>query len=401
MDALEVFAMDANRNRLTGNLPYKSLNWSRRYYEPGEFTLEIPRSMYSTEWAYIYAPERPETGIIQKVEVRDGESGWEDTVVLSGFFEESILNKRCFLNEYEETGLASSDNVATVTRWLRKYLPTDVEVLDAGFSGESKTIEPAFSYLGDVCFEEMQTIGASVRVGYDFESNKRTAQIWRGLDRTQSQSENDWVVFSEAWGNLSEFTASKDDSAYKNTCYVLYEYEEPVWGSDGLPVVDTVYAYGENGIATGIEGYKIRYTTKSGHVKARLNDGMDEEIETWLDSRSEKPSFDSAWSRDLTDEYPTFPDGMKESYDAYPEALRQQGISNLVNNFPVVKSFDSGSLDSSRYMVDYDLGDKVDGAIESIGLTMEALIVEADEVYDNSGASVALSVGDVIVRRNK
>lgn len=926
MDKLEVFALDANRNRLTASIPYKSLNWHRCYYEPGDFMIEVPRSVYSPEWKYIYTNQRPETGEIQKVEVRDGENGWEDVVVLSGFFEEGVLNRRCFLNQYEG-GLESADNVQTVQNWLRSYLPDDVDVLETEIDGVSKTLDPSFQLLGDTAFAELQTVGASVRIGYDFEANKRTAQIWQGLDRTQSQGgtpepvepiwvttgkvqsatldampntpvgrtiiygasqpgqgrlpegyteleyiestgtqcidtgfapnnntravadlelmsditetfavfggrtsasknsfcmwvvagefrtdfgsnnlltssvankgryyidknkasvtingieennnpstfqsdnamaiftvketspnsgvengfdermisarlysftifddgekirdlvpcetvngevgmydlvgskfygnsgtgafiagpeiiipdepmtevglsiggekwsidlggntlgeghvltidsdgtakieasrlpegyteleyiesaekswldtgfyptnntsfeldahildqdsgehhimtvntpdyfalklssnltnyqarwgnqelkeiahsgqlysrhlfkgdkgtysidggakttyspntftqtlslalfanristgaqqftnarayslkiwENDvlerdfvpcrnasgtvgmydlvgskfygnsgtgsflagpeketvieiptqtmpnvparntqvitdssfphyfdleyqqyqesvvtgnpWVVFADTWGNLSGYSASVDSSNYRNTCYVLYEYEEPIWQSNGEPRLDPVYAYedvtDESGIVIDavpvVQGYTIKYETKRGYVKARLNDGLSEDIETFIDARNEKPSFDSEWSREMyaVGEELDFPSGMKESYDAYPSSLMQQGLDLLANDYQLARELDAGEIDADRYTIDYDLGDKIDTEISSIGLKMEARIIEADEVYDNNGASVAIALGDRKVRR--
>lgn len=98
---LEVFAIDKDMNRLTGSIPYTSLIWTRRYNEPGEFSMVVLADVYSTDWAYIYCADRPETGIVQKVEYDDTEHtpNGRDNVVVSGFFLERVLHDYVFLVE--------------------------------------------------------------------------------------------------------------------------------------------------------------------------------------------------------------------------------------------------------------------------------------------------------------
>ena len=101
---LEVFAMDEYMNRLTGSIPYTSLQWNRKYYEPGTFEMVVPVTVYDPNWAYIYCDDRPETGIVQKVEYTDSSTvaGGIDTVTVSGFFMEQLLNDYTFLVEETE-----------------------------------------------------------------------------------------------------------------------------------------------------------------------------------------------------------------------------------------------------------------------------------------------------------
>ena len=100
---LEVFAIDGQMNRATGSIPYTSLTWHRRYHECGEFSMTVPASIYDPSWYFIETDERPETGIVQKVQYTDDPTyGNDDTVTISGFFLESIMNRRTFLDETPE-----------------------------------------------------------------------------------------------------------------------------------------------------------------------------------------------------------------------------------------------------------------------------------------------------------
>lgn len=103
-EPLEVFAIDEKMNRATGSIPYRSLRWVRRYCEPGEFEMVVPANIYDPSWAFVYTDSRPEMGIIQKVEYQDDSQvyGGIDSVTLSGYFFEVVLNNIVFLVESPE-----------------------------------------------------------------------------------------------------------------------------------------------------------------------------------------------------------------------------------------------------------------------------------------------------------
>ena len=82
---------------------------------------------------------------------------------------------------------------------------------------------------------------------------------------------------------------------------------------------------------------------------------------------------------------------------AYPEAIKAEAKKLLENDYCVVTNLDTGTLNTSSYMVDFDLGDKVDMAIETIGLVETARIVEVDEVYEDNKAEISLTMGESLL----
>lgn len=108
---LEVFALTDNMTRATGSIPYTSLTWSRRFTKPGQFELVVPSSVFDTSWRYVYCDDRPELGMVQKVEFSDTAHTPDgvDTVTLSGFFLEQMLNNVVFLDEQPETQLVETE----------------------------------------------------------------------------------------------------------------------------------------------------------------------------------------------------------------------------------------------------------------------------------------------------
>ena len=58
----------------------------------------------------------------------------------------------------------------------------------------------------------------------------------------------------------------------------------------------------------------------------------------------------------------------------------------------MVIDLDTGTLSQSDYLTGWDLGDKVDMAVTSLGLSMEARITEVVETYDKDGGTVRFDV---------
>ena len=85
---MEIRALDANfiPVGLTA-LRYFDLTWDRKYYEVGMFSMQIRVKDYTSDMQYIYTPERPEIGMIQKVEYSDE----DQMVLLRGYFYEGKL----------------------------------------------------------------------------------------------------------------------------------------------------------------------------------------------------------------------------------------------------------------------------------------------------------------------
>ena len=645
-DALEVFAVDGLMNRCTGSIPYTSLQWNRRYYEVGTFTMEVPADLYSPEWRFIVCDARPETGIIQKREFSDTshtEDG-RDTVMISGFFLEAVMNRHTFLDEtptetqeryyvspppspvrkglakpkiykgsdgmyWYSTGSGTSygvmngtasdspdrkpggmikdfgengasvetgsgtvlltpvefeqddntfywkdkqssttmvtvknngkeethnicfddgkgstyywdsdgtlkravgvnkknfdatykqwsvenreyggppwgwrtrtiytlgpwqtteatepvteqDNVALCVKWARQYFQNEILFEDnSDITGVKKKLDPSFELLGDLLYQELQTVEASFRVRFLFDANQFIFSVWRGRDLTQETNARKadalpWVVFSDRFGTLYDFDASVDDSNYKNVCFVLYEYDEPIgWCGNGTPDLVMTFSPSQQsgggstgGTGTGGTGempsevqlhskeyqgdlqamiqegqsygyeptsWEIPCRTVRGTVRAAIDDGEDyDDRETYLDVRGDAPSFapEMSGSVDMEDwqnnyGLPSLSTSLKSQYEGYADNLNEQGLTKLNNDYPIVTNIDTGTMDATGYPDSYDLGDKVDVVIETLGITETARIVGVDEVYESSGNSVtrkaSIIIGNELVTSEK
>ena len=604
---LEVFAIDENKNRLTGSIPYTSLIWTRRYNKPGEFSMQVLSSVYDPSWAYIVCSDRPEMGMVQKVEYSDTSTtpDGEDTITVSGFFLEQLLYDVTFLVEetqeeviqieaprnpnrgvpagqkpvevywstvkeeyvyrdpssgqikdndgnvvafggleevdYEWNGKAhpgsiqrpdgssidgywidragyytsdggetitavhygsvslpdnderhtydvelkvggryfykwsdgrlvmvngvaserdntywvrynkwergpktktiqvkgpwqrtdvgqpeeEGDSVELVIKWVRNFFLNEWQFEEPSFDGETMVLDLSLKYLGDVVYDTLARIEASPRVQYDFESDTTVFSVYRGEDMTQetllgSQASGPsgpedadeafpYTVFNDTWGSMYGYSASADDSGYKNTSYVLYEYDEPdAFDDDGYPEVEAVTDVDSEGYLI-TTGWRIPYHTERGYHEVTVGDEGERRRETYLDMRDGDPSCDGDWPRDVTDfeepvrgtvEFDPAQLGLTQCesiYEGYPQSLKDAGITDLKTNYGRVYNLDTGTLNTDGYIRDYDLGDKVDWGIYKLGIQRTGRIVEVEEVYDQQGIKINLTIGDELV----
>lgn len=239
---------------------------------------------------------------------------------------------------------------------------------------------------------------------------------------------NPWCVFSDTWGTIHGYSASRDTSNYRNACYVLYDYNEPDgFDSDGQPEVKVethVNTDGQTIMDFYVDSAKvyIPYHAVQGVVKARLDDGQPE-AQTYLDLRDEKPSCDEYWStevKELSFEKETteedreaqigeakeglvkaYEDGtkvdMSQVYEAFHESLQPRGIQKLKEDYGVVTNLDTGTVQTEGYLREWDLGDLVDFGVSTIGLMETGRIIEVEETYEGGSiprSNVSITVGD-------
>lgn len=234
-----------------------------------------------------------------------------------------------------------------------------------------------------------------------FYGNSGTGSFIAGPDVPVEEKGGRWSVFSSTWGNMYGYSASTDDSNLKNTCYVLYDYEEPdSFDENGYPTVTEVWGFNEDQLWS-VQGYEIPYHVNQGYITVTTGDDTDTRKETALDKRSEKPECDSEWSRERYDEKPTFTTDMKSIYEGYQKSLEDAGKTLLATEYGVVNNLDTGTLDTSAYITDYDLGDVVDWAVEPLGVSKEARITEVEEIYESSRCEVRLTIGDSLLTFSK
>lgn len=220
---MELMALDKDF-KLLGYLPFLNLQWNRRYYEAGEFSAQIRKQDYMPEAAYLFSKDRPEVGLVQKIETDRNVKG--EFVMISGHFAEKLADRNIFYPKFA----MNATPYAISKKAMRDYAPDGflIDVVDTAESGDEASVEWLGQEVSTALYDMLKTQEMSQSVYFDFDTDKLKYKVWQGLDRTQSQSVNPWALFTDDSSAVSQFKVTENESEYKNFAVVLYgERESP------------------------------------------------------------------------------------------------------------------------------------------------------------------------------
>lgn len=336
---MEILALNKNFMPV-GYLKYTNLQWNRKYYECGDFSIRIPVYEYSSDIAYIYCPVRPETGIVQKVEYEQSVKG--EFVQISGFFLERILWDKISYPTFYASG-----NLEEESRRMVETFKEDIPLLVLGEKsnvGSNVIWQETGGEIGEVLYSRLKTQQLSQRCRYDYNENKIFYEVWQGLNRTQDQFVNNPVTFSAGFRNIQDAIVTTDSSNYKNYFVVA-------------------------GSGEGKDRISVNVDLSNGGYKRKL--------------------FVNAASETYNPE--------EQSLDDYKSALHEKGLEEALKYVDISNVEVSAQNAGFVYIQDYDLGDKCDIIIEHLNLQLTARIIEINEVVKKNVHSITLTFGDKLV----
>ena len=207
---LEFKALDRNFQLITLITP-TNVQWNRKYYAYGDFTIIIPINQYSPEIKYIYTKDRPETGEVKKmIKIEDTKY-----VQLSGYFLERTLNDKVIYPTFYGSGKL----IQTVENMIRQYkedIPIKEITHQEGLISSNIEYQETGSELADKCYETLQTQEMSYKCVYDFEKDELNVIIYQGEDKTQRAGGDEFVTFSTLQDTIKNPIINIDKSKFKN-----------------------------------------------------------------------------------------------------------------------------------------------------------------------------------------
>lgn len=337
---MQLLALDASFSPVR-YLKYLDLAWNREYYRCGDFSVQIAANEYRDSMAYIYTKDRPETGIIQKVEFTGTTEG--DFIQLSGFFLENILNYAIIYPTFYANGIMDEQCTALVNEY-KEEIPL-LTVSPALGIGTVAVWQETGGCLSDVLYNRLQQQELSFRCDYDYDLNQIVFSIWQGLNRTQEQSVNNFVVFSKGFRNIASLTLNNDISNYKNFALVA-------------------------GSGEGDARITVTVDLSGGAQKRKL----------FVDAKD--LAFDTS----------------KQTLDEYEENLRHRGLEKLVQDYAEILNVE---IDASQtafvYLRDFNIGDKVDVILNDVGLSLECRVISAHETINKNTHVVTIELGNKVL----
>jgi hypothetical protein len=319
-------------------LKYFDLTWNRKYYETGQFCMQIKADDYDSSMKYIFTTERPELGMVQKVKYTQNDG----MIELSGFFYEGMLADKIIYPTFEQYGTRTEFVTAAVEKF-KSDIPK-LAVAEYEHTGEKVQKQETGDTLETMAHETLQVEEKAYRCRYDFENDIVYFEIYQGFERTQAQSENNFVVFSKGFRNLSGVEAERDESNYKNYFVI-------------------------GGTGEGDERIYATLDLSGGGYKKEL----------FIDAKSK--SYNES----------------KQTLAEYKEILIQTATEKAEKYVKIENvEFDADANTGAKYLTDYDLGDKCDIIIEPLAMAFEARIIEILETWNKGQHEVTLTFGDKI-----
>ena len=411
--------MDASLTILDKNLiktftidTYKSLIWTERYNQYGDFEVQIPidESSFSkklletneageTIWMDCYASIQGSDNLmfLEQFRITDNPENDGKLLVITGRSLESILMRRIIwglkiLNDTLQNGIQSLLNDAIIS-------PSDENRRIDNFTFLA-SIDPAITslnlvaqYTGDNLYDVITSICSKNKLGFkvvfDDQSGNFVFSLYAGKDHSYDQDVNPYVIFSYKYENLLNSDYLESNGFYKNVVLVAGE-------GNG-----SIKKYVSVGEASGLDRREM--FTDAGSIRSNSSgftilQSKPSDWETnWTSyyintGDSDNPNYEQL----IGSSAPTWMTNTFYKYDQdvivpeseYEEMLTQRGQKDLDENIPI-KSF-NGEIDPFtmyKYGVDFSIGDIVQIS-DGYGKTAKCRVSELIRSFDDSGFTV-------------
>lgn len=323
---------------------YKSLIWTERFDEPGDFELYIPMDeslpqIYQMGY-YLWCSDSDYTMVIENRKVEASPDGG-DFYLITGRSTESILARRVV---WDRTDFVEKDKVEPnlqngVKQLLNENLispaldPRKIEnfIFEESSDEAITKLTLIASYLGEDLLNVISKLCKEEEIGFKVTLNDKNQFVFKliaGADRTYNQTKNPYVLFSPKRKNIVNTNYLESTKEYKNVALIVGETETKT-DADGNEYV----------------------VSRIDYEFSVLNDDQTY-VFTGLDRRE---VFVDATSLKLEDD-----DGGIRTAEEYQALLKKRGIDALIDS-AITTAFD-GELAPGvmyEYGKDYYIGDLV------------------------------------------
>lgn len=379
-----VLGFDKYGNAL-GVIDFIELQWNRKYLECGSFVIYLATSDYDVDIKYVQYSDRPETGIIQKIEYEEKVGG--RFVTLSGFFVDKILDGGAYYAAYNFEGSTDADqeikgymfaalnlnadgNIETgVTDTGKRVVNNLVIDIDSTYPEKLNNVVEMGEPLGQSLYDILSDDGRSYTCKPIYHQNEAMPLLGLNVKFWQGRDLRNDVRFSDSLNNVSSTKYTYDESAE----YARYQ---------------VLLALPDDTDAT-------QWTGNYGTVIGMIVDGtLKYYLQTYYEESSNKPKDMGKYMPEKVyvaqvDGIDLVPGNEQEIVEKMQEAARL----DMLNNYKV-ESIEVDALQHRFiYRQDYDLGDVCTVSIDDIGQMYTARIIEIDEVYASNKLDVTVIMG--------
>lgn len=205
---------------------FTSLRWRRKYFEAGEFEIVLPVNDYMMQFidtdVIVMRNNYTEAGIIETIEFSD--NGTNEEVTISGRFLTSLLSRRIVKNKINFSGntIEGMNTIVNAMTPLTTQWETETVTMSSPHIDFQVTYKNVYDYLCKL--SEYSNIG--IRIVPNIDSKVYMFEVWKGLDRTSGQTENEEYSFSDDNYNIEQGKLIKSEKTKANYIFVAGTGEE-------------------------------------------------------------------------------------------------------------------------------------------------------------------------------
>lgn len=199
-----LFFFDKELNMLGIVDYFISLRWRRKYFEAGEFEIVLPVNEYTLQFidtdVIVMRNNYTEAGIIETIEYSD--DGTNEEVTLSGRFLSSLLERRIVKSKINFSGntIEGMNTIVNAMTPLTTQWETETVTMSSPHVDFQCTYKNVYNYLCKLA--EFSNIG--IRIVPNVDSKVYMFEVWKGVDRTSEQNENEQYSFSDDNYNIEQ-----------------------------------------------------------------------------------------------------------------------------------------------------------------------------------------------------
>ncbi|RRC92717.1 hypothetical protein EII25_03325 [Erysipelotrichaceae bacterium OH741_COT-311] len=334
---MELIILDKDFQELLRVDLFHSFIWIEKYHDSGEYELHLSKYQMNdfSKAKYLYRNDVMKLTLIESLDFELKPDG-SKTFKIGGNFIEKQLDNRVF--EKEKTYSGTHSEIAN--QIVSEYFP-GIKI-KASNLGVQTTTKFDGQRIGTALYKFLKEQELSQRIIYDYLDNTLTYEVYKGIDRTDTQSVNDWAIFGDDNETIENIKYGKSIAKYYNYAIVTGD------GDKTNPTTEIV------DWTNGNERREIRIKGPSSRKKNDSNVDMSE--------------------------------------SEYRAMLIQKGKEALEKASKV--EFFDGNLINRTYRHDYNLGDLCNTSLCNVGVYAYKRIIEVKEIFENKDVKVVPKFGN-------
>lgn len=356
-----IYVLDRQLNRIGVVTNFSYLLWRTKYHENGECEIIAPATKQNLECLQrgniLFRQDRENNNAMTIYYRKLERNNYGEKIISArGYTLDAWLNRRIIwdtrtFNATPKAIIESLINTECVNPSISQRKINFVSVKNTPNFGQAIEMQTSFENL----YSKIETILESNEIGLmnvlDIKTKKATFEVYKGADRTIDQSINTRCILSIKFNNVIESNLEESDDSYKNAALIGGE----------------------------------------GEAQARIF----QNIATTSDLERFEMFVDASDLRKTI-----YENGTETTISSveYNNMLLQRGNEKLKENKESI-NFEcelNPVLSNTQIGVDFFLGDKITVHDDEFGVTMNARVIQVDEVFQNNTKNTYVEVGNPV-----